>query len=202
MLDNRSRKEPKIITIVVLVLCACGLTYYFHDVLAQGMIFTHLFYIPVILACVWWKKKGMFVPVFLGSALILSHLFWSTDVPIANDVLRAVMFVFVGLTVVVLKELLEKEETSRIDTVTESEKKYRLLADNVEDVIWTMDMDLNRVYTSPSVERLRGFTPRRAGRAEAGGVRDSRDAGERVCNTCGRIGARETGCRPQQVPFL
>jgi len=39
----------------------------------------------------------------------------------------------------------------------ESEKKYRLLADNVNDVIWTLDRNLYYRYVSPSVERIRGY---------------------------------------------
>ena len=40
----------------------------------------------------------------------------------------------------------------------ESEERYRLLAENVTDVIWTMDMDLRYTYISPSVERMRGYS--------------------------------------------
>jgi PAS domain S-box-containing protein len=40
----------------------------------------------------------------------------------------------------------------------ESEKRYRLLADNVSDVIWTLDMNLQYTYVSPSVMRLRGYS--------------------------------------------
>src|SRR4030042_2051797 len=39
-----------------------------------------------------------------------------------------------------------------------SERLYRLMADNVTDVIWIMDTNLRLIYISPSVERLRGFT--------------------------------------------
>ena len=42
----------------------------------------------------------------------------------------------------------------------ESERKYRLLADNATDVIWLLDLKTSSfLYVSPSVERLRGFTP-------------------------------------------
>ncbi|MDK2867990.1 MAG: hypothetical protein PWP38_2305 [Clostridiales bacterium] len=41
----------------------------------------------------------------------------------------------------------------------ESERRHRLLADNATDVIWTMGMAGNFTYISPSVERLRGYTP-------------------------------------------
>lgn len=39
----------------------------------------------------------------------------------------------------------------------ESEKKYRLLADNVEDVIFVLDMNLKYTYISPSVKTFRGY---------------------------------------------
>jgi PAS domain S-box-containing protein len=44
----------------------------------------------------------------------------------------------------------------------ESEGKYRLLAENVTDVIWTMDMNMRFTYYSPSIEQLQGYTPEEA----------------------------------------
>ena len=40
----------------------------------------------------------------------------------------------------------------------ESEEKYRRLAENSADVVWTMDLNLRTTYVSPSVERLLGET--------------------------------------------
>jgi len=40
----------------------------------------------------------------------------------------------------------------------ESEEVHRLLADNANDVIWTMDLSGKFTYISPSVEKLRGFS--------------------------------------------
>jgi PAS domain S-box-containing protein len=40
----------------------------------------------------------------------------------------------------------------------ESEKRYRLLADNVTDVIWAADENLRFTYFSPSITRLRGYS--------------------------------------------
>lgn len=36
---------------------------------------------------------------------------------------------------------------------------YRLLAENTDDVIWTMTLDGSLTYVSPAVERVSGFTP-------------------------------------------
>lgn len=42
----------------------------------------------------------------------------------------------------------------------DNEQNYRLLADNVSDVIWVIDLDyLSYAYISPSVEQMRGYTP-------------------------------------------
>lgn len=43
--------------------------------------------------------------------------------------------------------------------LAENEARYRLLAENANDVIWTMDLLGRFTYVSPAVKRLRGYTP-------------------------------------------
>jgi PAS domain S-box-containing protein/putative nucleotidyltransferase with HDIG domain len=51
-------------------------------------------------------------------------------------------------------------ERKRADEeLKESENKYRLLADNVDDIIFVLDMNLNFTYVSPSVKILLGYEP-------------------------------------------
>jgi two-component system cell cycle sensor histidine kinase/response regulator CckA len=43
------------------------------------------------------------------------------------------------------------------EELRQNEKRYRLLAENVLDIIWTSDLNSRFTYISPSVERFRGF---------------------------------------------
>jgi len=53
---------------------------------------------------------------------------------------------------------LDITEHKRMDrALQESERKYRLIADNVSDIIWTVDMNLRYTYVSPSVTHLLGY---------------------------------------------
>jgi len=60
---------------------------------------------------------------------------------------------------------LEQEDTKHKQVETalrESVLKYRLLADNLKCVIWTMDLGQRLTYFSPSIQKLRGYTPEEA----------------------------------------
>ncbi len=94
----------------VLVLGAIGLTYYCHAVLGVNVIFTHLLYIPVVLAGIWWKKRGILVAAGLGAFLLASHLIFLKGMPFADDAIRAVMFLVIGTVVAFLSEGVARAE--------------------------------------------------------------------------------------------
>ncbi|MBE7411694.1 MAG: PAS domain S-box protein [Leptospiraceae bacterium] len=63
--------------------------------------------------------------------------------------------------IVIVRNVTDKHKIAK--TLSESEKKYRLLAENSTDVIWVLNLTENRfTYISPSIFSLRGLTPEEA----------------------------------------
>jgi hypothetical protein len=94
----------------ILLLVACMLTYYYHATLGTGVIFTHLFYIPIILASIWWGKKGISVAIFLAGLIFISHALFLKTAPFMDDIIRALMFVLIGGVVGWLMDGIKKIE--------------------------------------------------------------------------------------------
>jgi PAS domain S-box-containing protein len=58
-----------------------------------------------------------------------------------------------------LSQILEITEERQTEAALEdTEKRYQLLAENVTDVIFTSDLELNVTYVSPSIEHLLGYS--------------------------------------------
>ncbi|HDQ03922.1 MAG TPA: hypothetical protein ENN23_05040 [Deltaproteobacteria bacterium] len=100
----------KTIMMLLLLAAAIILTYYNHVIQETEVTFTHLFYIPIILASIWWGKKGILVSVFLAALILISHALFLKGIPFTADIVRAVMFVAIGSVLGWLMESVKKME--------------------------------------------------------------------------------------------
>ena len=72
--------------------------------------------------------------------------------------INAVLFNWEGSPAVLcfLNDVTESKQAD--EALQESERRYRLLAENALDVIWTMDMELRPTYVSPSITHMLGHS--------------------------------------------
>ena len=157
------KKELSKIIIMGFLLTVCiFLTYYFHFILKTEVIFTHLFYIPILLASLWWARKGIIVSVCLAMMLLVLGFVDPIDVPIYTDLIRASMFVVIGTIIGILSEKryllegklrayskdLEQRAEERTSEIRELQEKQKAILDNVSDVVVVLDNNLNIIWAN------------------------------------------------------
>ena len=97
-------------------------------------------------------RAAVAFPVIVGAEVVaVVELFAAQVVPPNPELLEAMVQIGSQLARVV-----ERERAARV--LQESERVYRLLAENVTDVIFVYDLAFRPTYISPSAERLRGYT--------------------------------------------
>ena len=152
---KESRERNRIIIVAVFLCIACFFIFFSHKVLKTGAVFTHLFYIPIVLSSIWWQRKGILIAIFLSILLIISHLFLRFNVETFNDFLRAPMFVLTSILVALLSERMKMREIA----LQESEARFRAVVENAMTGFSIIQGE-NVVYQNPEQKNLLGPLPR------------------------------------------
>jgi signal transduction histidine kinase len=120
ILKQSITRRIKIIIILLLVILSVLLVINFHYFFQTGTVFTHFLYIPIILSCLWWGRKGFGIAVFLALLLALSNIFLRIDMTDIDDYIRSVMFVIIGFIVAMLSERIKTQEEKKNQALTET----------------------------------------------------------------------------------
>lgn len=88
---------------------ACLLTYYFYGILRQTIVFTHFFYIPIILGALWWGYLAIWIPGFLVLVLLLGSQYYLITLGI-DHYTRMAFFFLIFIVVALLRDRTQKAE--------------------------------------------------------------------------------------------
>jgi signal transduction histidine kinase len=91
-------EKLKFIIIFLLLLFCVALTVYCHFYLKIDVVFTHLFYIPIVIGAIWWRRVGCIISISFAIFLLTSIGISNCDIQ-WSDILRSSMFIIVGITV-------------------------------------------------------------------------------------------------------
>lgn len=109
----------KLILLAALVIVSLLLEVVVHWYLGIEVVYSHFFYIPVVLGAVWYGKRGTLVALILGAAL-LTGTYVTTGAIDTGAVLRALMFVAVGLVIGTVSDFMKKEQEQIMNEVTDA----------------------------------------------------------------------------------
>lgn len=116
----------QVVVVLSLVALSWGAGFFFHSILKTDIIFTHFIYIPIVLASMWWGRKGTLVALALAVMIISYHLFGIANCPVWHDLIRMSFFIVVSLCISRLRQLaVNREQALKL-----SERKYQLLVED------------------------------------------------------------------------
>ncbi|PKN89244.1 MAG: hypothetical protein CVU51_01110 [Deltaproteobacteria bacterium HGW-Deltaproteobacteria-1] len=108
-----------------------------------------------------WRELYFFgIVIHLAMLGLMFTLPWETSLRVLSNIALPALVIYpvgTALLGLLMVNRLQRERTE--ESLKESENKYRLLADNVNDVIFVLDMNLKYTYISPSVKNLREYEP-------------------------------------------
>ena len=161
---SKSRGSRSIILLFTIFLCIAG-GYYFNFVtraeidyvvlyspqefnsllnyFSLQILYTNIFYIPIILTAIWYRKIVIPLAVFLGCFHI--YLTYSAlGTLIVGTIERAGVFILLAYVIALISEGKAKEEKK----VRKSEEKYRSLVESTSDLIYIVDKECKYLFVN------------------------------------------------------
>jgi signal transduction histidine kinase len=138
--------------VLLFTLVACiALVFYAEFIARTAVVYTHLFYIPLLLAGVWYHKKAVYVALGLGAVYILITLISPLPLTI-NEGARAAIFLVVAYVVGFVSEKMEEERRLR-----ESAEKTARIVDSSPIPTFVMDRTHKITHWNTAIEALTGI---------------------------------------------
>ena len=100
----------RVTTVVLLIAVSVGAAFFFHLYLHTDIVYTHFMYIPIVLACLWWGRRGMTVALLMAVIVSSFHLFGLQLGSIWNDAARITLF---GLVSFFIGSVRDREQAEK-----------------------------------------------------------------------------------------
>ena len=126
-------EKYKILIISIFYILLGVLSYYIHFVFKIDIVYTHLFYFPLILSCFWWEKKGLFLSIFLNGILIFIPVFWKPYLLNVENISRILIMILIGIFTVFLSGKISNSMEKLIESENRLKNFNRKLEQEVDE---------------------------------------------------------------------
>ncbi len=135
--EEKQGRVRLVILGTVLIVCLL-LVIYLNIYYGIDIVYTHFFYLPILIAGLWYYKKALWVALFLGLFHVTaSYLVYRTIVP--STLIRAAIFLIMALAVGVLSEQKDKFYSELKVSEAKLQEQYRDLARQHRELQQTED---------------------------------------------------------------
>ncbi len=136
--SNIRESKYKLIILGLLTLATLIIAIKVNIVLGVDVVYTHLFYIPLILAGIWFYKKAVYAAIFLGAFHVLINYAYSGTF-IYGTFFRAAFFILIAY---IVGAIAEKKDRLYAELKT-SESQLRQMRDTLEQRVRERTAELN-----------------------------------------------------------
>jgi PAS domain S-box-containing protein len=134
---GKEKKWDYRISVLYLTLLACVILSFYFAFADETIVYTHLFYIPILLAGIWYERKAIYVAFFLG-AIHISTTYYFVGPLLIETFGRASIFIAVAYIIGLVSSKRAKAEA----VVIEERDKFLRMLDTIEETVFVIDRDL------------------------------------------------------------
>lgn len=106
-------------------------TYRYHFLLQKDVVFSHIYYLPIALAGLWWGLNAIAVALILSLYMMISRLLSDLGSPTGEDLVRCCMFVVVGAAIGLL---VRQRDRLQAEAQRERERNFRQMTEHLSYV--------------------------------------------------------------------
>lgn len=133
---RRMLYEPNRLVLIIIIAICVFVTLYVNLFMGVDVVYTHFYYVPIILAGLWYYKKAIYLAMFLGLGhIIIGYIPDNAIDP--STLIRAAMFIVVAIVVSSLSEA----RNDLYIKVKDSERDLHVILNSMYEGIIIHDID-------------------------------------------------------------
>lgn len=125
------------------------------------VVYQYFFLIPIILACFWYKRKGVVYSAFVASIHIVIYIFY-THKNFPEEIGRLLLYIAIAVIIDVLVESLDQKnkEISKLNKKLQNRLEMMKKSEELSGMgSWLLDIKTNKMTWSDGLYKILGFDP-------------------------------------------